>query len=284
MLQQEQEHYQGYQDIPEEEIETRYIYIYDKDPEKRRWPELDRRRIGNRCMQFLALVILVGFCVVQGPPIYQIQTVTVPARFLPVVRLTASAKVVATGIKIIPATHAHGTLTIYNGSILREFLPAGFLVTTQKGIEVATNQAMVIPAANPPAFGVATVPAHTVEAGSQSNVAAGAIYQDDSSSLIIRNLVSFTGGKDASTVHVVQGSDRDAAIAEVKARVEAERPTSELLARPCTETVRQTETQVTVQLDCQYVLYHVLSGARVLSVHVEGNTVIVRLQTVVWPV
>jgi hypothetical protein len=40
MLEQEQR-YQGYEDLPgndlEEMIETRYLYIYDGDPEKPRW-------------------------------------------------------------------------------------------------------------------------------------------------------------------------------------------------------------------------------------------------------
>lgn len=79
MLQQEQEYYQG---IPENEMETRYVYIYDEDPERRfhwRWPKLDRNRIGHLCMQLLAIVMLAGFCTVQGQPDYQIQTVRVPA-------------------------------------------------------------------------------------------------------------------------------------------------------------------------------------------------------------
>lgn len=276
---------QGYQNyaLPEEEIETRYVYIYDEDPEQWRWPKLDGRQIGNLYMQLLALIMLAGFCVVQGSPSYQIQTATVPALLLPVVRLTASAEIVATGMKTIPAIHARGTLTIYNGSILQEFLPAGFLVTTQSGIEVATDQAVTIPAADLPAPGIAMVPAHAVEAGSQGNIVAGAIHQADGSSLVIKNLASFMGGRDTRTIQVVQDADKEAAVAMAKARVEAEKPTSGLLVRPCSGTVEQTETRVAVQLLCQYVTYHVPAGARVLSAYVEGDTVIIRLQTIVQP-
>lgn len=227
--------------------------------------------------------MLVGFCVVQGQPTYQIQTVRVPARFLSVVRLTASADTVATGIKTIPATHAHGTLTTYNGSILQESLPAGFLVTTQGGIEVVTDQSVIIPQADLPVLGIATVPAHVAEAGSQGNLTRGAIHQADGGSLVIKNLTAFTGGSETHTIHIVQEGDKEAAVAVAKAKVEAEKPTTGLLAQPCSEALQQSETQVIAQLVCQYVTYRAPAGARVLSAHVEGGTVVVRLQTIVLP-
>lgn len=283
MLQRERDYDQDCQDIPEDEIETRYLYIYDEDPEQRRCPKLDGGRIGNRCMQLLALVLLAGFCVVQGPPIYQIQTVTVPAQFLPVMRLAASAAIVATGSKTIPATHARGTLTIYNGSILQQLLPAGFLVATPGGIEIATDQAVVIPAADLPEPGIATVPAHAVDIGRQGNITGGAIHQADGASLVIRNLTAFTGGSGARTVHVVLDADREAAVAVAKARVETAKPSGGLQAQPCREMVQQSETHVIVQLTCQYVTYSVPAGARVLAARVEGRVVIVQVQTIVQP-
>lgn len=284
MLQQEQDLYQD-DTLLEDEIETRYLYIYEEDPEQYHWhwPKLDMSRIGNLCLQLLAIAMLAGFCVVQGQPISQVQTVNIPALLLPLQRFSASAPIVATGVKTIPARHARGMLTIYNGSILQEWLPAGFLVSTQSGIEIVTDQAVVIPAANLPAPGVATVPAHALPAGSQGNIAVDAIYQADGGDIVIKNLVPFTSGQEARTMHVVQESDREATITEAKARVEAEKPTSGLLARPCTETVQQSETHVTVRLDCQYVTYQIPAGARVLSARVEGKTVLVQLQTIVQP-
>src|SRR5579885_1916012 len=138
--------------------------------------------------------------------------------------------------------------------------------------------------ANPPAFGIATVPAHAVEAGSQGNIATGVIYQQDGSSLTIKNLTAFAGGQDAPTTHYVQDADRADAIAAAKASVEAKKPTAGLLVRPCTEAVKQSETRVTVQVVCQYAIYRAPTNTQVLSVlQVQGSSIVLRIRKVVLP-
>src|SRR5690242_8973765 len=82
----------------------------------------------------LAGILATGILVPYHQPLAQ-QTIRVPAIFLPPITYTDSAPIIPTGIHTYPATQAHGTLTIYNGSILQQELPAGMIVTAQ-GIEV----------------------------------------------------------------------------------------------------------------------------------------------------
>lgn len=286
MLQQEQRYEQDYDEIPESEIETRYVYIFDEDPEQRRWkwPTFDRSRLGNLFMQALALVLLAGFCTVQGQPNYHIQTITVPALLLPVQHFSASAPIVATGVKSIPATRARGWLTITNGSSLIETIPAGFMVESASGAQIATDQSVTVPASDGESFGKALVAAHAVVAGMRGNIAAHSLNTTEGTSLYLKNLAAFTGGQDARTIPVVQESDREAAITEAKAQVEAEKPTSGVLARPCRETMQQENEQVTARLACQYVTYTVPAQVQVLSVlQVQGSSIVLRIKEAILP-
>lgn len=139
--------YQEYQAIPEDEIETVYLYAYTEDPEQSPlWNRvlLNRDQVTALCMGVLALALIVRLCFIPNTPAYTIKTITVPVQFS-MQKLQASVALIPTGTKTSPATYAHGILTIYNGSFLTEQIPAGFLVSTQSGIEIATDQAVIIP-------------------------------------------------------------------------------------------------------------------------------------------
>src|SRR5712691_8753468 len=75
----------------------------------------------------VCLAVIAGVTMYSGShPAYEHQTLTIPARFLPPQTFTATQAIIPTGIKIYPATTAQGTLTITNGSVIAQTLPAGF--------------------------------------------------------------------------------------------------------------------------------------------------------------
>jgi hypothetical protein len=74
----------------------------------------------------LSLIVLLVFCVLtpyQQPVIRSI--IRVPAVLLPPKTFTALVAIVPTGVSTYPATVAHGMLTITNGSIIGQSIPAG---------------------------------------------------------------------------------------------------------------------------------------------------------------
>lgn len=272
---------QGYQPEPEdEEMETVYVYMTTEPPEPEeeqqspqpespiQWAQVQQWLVG--C---LAVLMLAGLCLLPERPVYVTRTISVPAIPLPLVQLTTSVTIVPTGVSTIPAHQAQGTLTIYNGSILQEALPAGFIVTTHSGVEIATDQAVVVPAANLPAAGVATVAAHAVQAGAAGNIAAGSLNQADGTSLVVKNLTAFTGGQDASSELFITSGDVQHALTAARARLSMQQPIG-LLPTPCTEHSQQNGITLTLVWRCQYVTYKAPAGLQVLSVRVQGNQVI----------
>lgn len=242
------------------------------------------RAIGQRCVQLLALLLLAAFCTAYSSPAYRVRTISVPAILLPVQIVQASAAIVPTGRKTIPATRARGMLTVYNGSILQETLPAGFIVTSANGIEIETDQAVTIPPAGLPTPGIATVEAHAVQPGAAGNIAAYSISANDGSSLVIKNLGAFTGGRDARTVKYATTEDNNNALAAARKQVESEQLSARHQGVPvkCTETARVLSASVRVAWACQYATYRAPAG-QVLSARVQGSVVVLRVREVVLP-
>lgn len=264
----------------EEEMETVYVYVYDEDPEQPSPVQQPWDRVAAFAVQLLAVVLLAMLCLAPSLPVYSIKVLRVPARFLPLHVYQVQRLIVPTGTLVHPATDAHGVLTVYNGSILTERLPAGFLVTSQSGVEVETDQAVMIPAANPPTEGMATVAAHAVIAGSAGNLAVGSITQADGTSLVIKNLSAFTGGQDASTERVVTSDDVAKARDQARNQLAALIPIG-LLAGPCAEATRQNTTVLSVTWSCRYVAYTVPAGVQVVSVRLDGRYVMVQIKVLV---
>src|SRR5207248_3223428 len=140
-------------------------------------------------------------------PFYEHERLTLPAQFLPLKVFTATAPIIPTGIHTYPATSAYGTLTLTNGSVVTEILPKG-IIFTGNGIEVVTQSAVLIPAGNADGYGVAYVRATAIIAGNIGNIKPLTINVVYGTALYIRNMTSFTGGKDAYSVKVVTNQDK----------------------------------------------------------------------------
>lgn len=282
------------QDIdPDEELETVYVYVYDDDPEPRprfRWrvPHLDKERFLHALVQVLAILLFAGFCCVPGQPIYQVHTLSLPAILLPLQVRQATVTIVPTGIQVIPAKQAHGTLTLYNGASIAESLRAGFLLTASNGIELVTDSAVTVPAEDtsvtPPTQGMATVSAHAAAGGVVGNIPAYSVNAVVGSSLYIKNLTAFTGGQDARQETYATSADIQKATASAKEQVAAQEGVAGgYLQTPCTESVTQTKQVVTVFSRCQYVTYTAPKGVQVLSARVDGSRIIVQVKSIVLP-
>jgi hypothetical protein len=278
--------YQGYEDLPgndeyqeyaEDEIETLYLYAYD--PEKPFWhiPRWNKDQWIAAMMGVFVLAMGVGLCIfLPMGQAYSIQTVTVQVNFH-TQAFVSDITIVPTGIQHYPALQASGKLTIYNGSILSQQLPSGFILTAQDGTEVATNAAITIPGANLPSLGIASVSAHSILAGRQGNIQAYAIQATYGSSIEIKNLSAFTGGQDSYTKTYVTSEDTAKALETAKAQVSAEKPIG-LLAQPCTETTSHQALNLSVTLSCEYVTYPRPAQGQILSVQISGDTAILKIK------
>lgn len=263
----------------DEPLQTMHLYVYAEEPEKPVY--WNRDRIVTLVVGLLTLTLLVGLCFVPSEPSYTTQTLTVPAYFQ-THAWQASVAILPTGKQAIPATPARGILTLYNGSIFTQQVPANFLVTTANGFAVATDQAVSIPPVNPPTLGIATVAAHAIIAGAQGNIPVDAIQQSYGSDISIKNLVPFTGGHDASVKIYATGEDQQHALEAARQQLIIKQPV-QLLAHPCTETIQPTEASVTVSWQCQYVTYQAPAGVQVLAVRLAGDRVFLLVRRIVHP-
>lgn len=135
----------------------------------------------------------------------------VQARQLSASSPSQSKTVPATGK--FPAQQATGIITFYNGKTIDQKVNAGTTFNVSGGVQIITDKAVDIPAANPPSFGVATVSAHAVPAGAGGNIAPLTVNVRDccggGGTISAKNLTAFSGGQDAYTV--VAQSDIDGA-------------------------------------------------------------------------
>jgi len=216
-------------------------------------------------------------------PTYEHETLTIPAHFLPLQVFTATQVITPTGIQTYPATTAHGMLTITNGSILSGELPKGITVTGKNGVEVVTDTPVYIPAGSADGYGYATVSAHAASSGKAGNIPAYAIDGVESSSIYVRNLQPFTGGKDAYAVRVVTPKDKQAALATAhtvlasqEARIHA------ILAAPCNESVSW-GTSVYLSWTCQFVANPSLPGMQITAIRLCGKNLLVDVMFIAHP-
>lgn len=114
----------------------------------------------------------------------------------------------ATGKAHQDAAAARGTITFFNGLYSQQYVPARTQLISAIGIAVATDQAVYVPAGNPPFYGQATVPAHALTAGANGNIAAYSINTACCfASGRAENTVGFIGGADARDYTYVRQSD-----------------------------------------------------------------------------
>jgi baseplate J-like protein len=230
----------------------------------------------------LSLLIALGVLLPYQQP--EIRTaIRVPAVLLPLTTFRTSVTIIPTGAKTYPATTAHGTLTITNGSVIAEHLPAGMIFTGSDGIEVVTTESVDVPAGNGTSYGTASVMAQAVVAGGKGNIAPFDIQLVYGTSLYIKNYRNFTGGQEAQTVTFITSQDRQISLSQARQSL-IQQTLASLLQSPCKETVTGTDT-LQVTWTCQFVRYDVpdLPGVRVLHAEVAGHVVLLEIVYVARP-
>ena len=188
----------------------------------------------------------------------------------------APITVIATGTTAYPATEAHGVLTITNGSIIAQQLPRGLILTASSGAEVTTDQAVFVPAGDANGYGYATVAAHALVGGSQGNIAAYGVDSVVGTSIYIRNTRPFRGGRNAYSTPFATQQDRLRAIAQARATLNQE---AAGLHYPCAETI----TSAVLTWHCQFITFRVPSYLRVVSVRIQGTSLVLEVVFVAPP-
>src|SRR2546423_5019288 len=113
----------------DDEIETIHLYVV-REGEKKPYTLLPL------LCAFACLVGIVAITLYSAQhPYYEHERLTVPATLLPLKVFRAEVPIIPTGVKTYPATYAHGTLTITNGSVVSQELPAGLIFTSDQGTE-----------------------------------------------------------------------------------------------------------------------------------------------------
>lgn len=220
-------------------------------------------------LSVFALSVLVAFCALTPyqQPVTRM-TLRAPAVLLTLRTFSAEAQIIPTGIKTFPATTAHGILTITNGSVIAVVIPQGFNVSG-----VATDRAVYVPAGSAEGFGASTVSAHLLTSG--INMPTLSINQVIGTSLYIRNLSPFIGGKPAYTVKVVTSQDRQTAL--INARNMLSLQINNGLHYPCKELYLSDKLKITVSWRCQFVTYPIPSYMHVTGVRLQGKEVVVTI-------
>jgi hypothetical protein len=232
----------------------------------------------------LCLAAIVGVTAYSAlHPAYEHKTLSIPAHFLPLRTFTATQVITPTGIQTYPATIAHGMLTITNGSVIAQILPAGFTTVSDTNISVVTDSAVYVPAGRANGYGIATVSAHALIGGKSGNIPAYAINRVEGSSVYIRNLAAFRGGQDAYTVPVVTPKDKQDALDAARTLL-APQPAQihALLAAPCRELVSW-HASVYLSWTCQFVSYPSLPGMQITAIRLRGKNLLVDVTFITHP-
>jgi hypothetical protein len=266
------------QTVDEQPLETIHLYVVREE---------ETRPSGRLpiILSLICLLVIVGICLFSpNYPTYEHKTIQVPAIFLPMNFFTTQQRIIPTGIKTYPPTTAHGTLTVYNGSILSERIPQGMIFSTGNSVEVITNASVSIPAGNTPYYGFATIPAHSVVKGQQGNIPAFAINNTFGTSLYIRNEHAFTGGANGYAVSALTMHDRQIAMGIARASLTAQvAHINAFLAIPCHESSAEKNGVVTLSSSCQFVTYAVAPFMHVTHITLTGNYLVLDVVFVARP-
>jgi hypothetical protein len=252
----------------DEKPETIHLYVVrEKEPTPSVLPIV---------LSALSLAVLFTFCALIS---YQ-QPVTravirVPAVLLPVPTFTARVVVIPTGVKAYPATTAHGVLTITNGSVIAQTIPQGFRLGN-----VVTDESVFVPAGSASGFGYAVVTAHVLLSGKSGNIPAYAINQVEGSSVYIRNLSAFSGGRDSYSVKFITSNDRNTALSNIRDMLSSKITG---LHYPCSENHIADAHKMVVTWHCLFVRYNVPSYMHVTGVRLAGKNVIVAVMYIPRP-
>jgi hypothetical protein len=257
----------------DEELETIHVYVVRE--------EAPRPSLFPIFLSAVALSILVVFSALTPyqQPVTRM-TIRIPAVLLPLKTFTAQVAVIPTGVRVYPATAAHGTLTITNGSVIAQILPAGFIPVSNTSVSVVTDKAVFVPAGNANGYGSATVPAHALTSGRHGNIPAYAINQVEGSSIYIRNLTAFYGGRDAYSVKFAITQDKVKALQRARTLLVAQ---AGGLHYPCKEIYRAAADMVVIWR-CQFLTYHVSAYMHVTGIKLQGKSLVVDVVFVARPI
>jgi hypothetical protein len=263
---------QNQQQDQDAEIETLHVYVARE--------EVKRPSVILPALSLLALSFLLAICITSSyrQPLVR-TTLRVAAVFPPTQVYAASAMVKATGKKTFQATVAHGTLTLTNGSVVGQDLPAGLVFATSSGVEVITQTGVFVPAGSALGYGYATVSAKAVTGGVQGNIPTLSINAVYGTSLYIRNLKAFTGGKNSYSVKIETAQDRQIAISAARETLTTQAiHLTTYLVRPCSEISHEHSSQLTLVWSCQYMTFAVPAYMQVVTFRLVGKNVLVDVE------
>jgi hypothetical protein len=256
----------------DEQTETLHIYVVrDEAPKPQLYPIF---------LAALALFTLVFYCVLTPyrQPVVRI-TFRIPAVPLAIKSFSAQTTIVPTGIKTYTATAAHGVLTITNGSVIAQMLPTDLTFASSSGVLVVTDRATFVPPGSAVSYGVSTVPAHVLTAG--INLATLSVNQTLGTSLYVRNLQPFIGGRPAYSVTVVTAGDRQLAVSKARNVLSM---SSAGLHYPCYDVLNIGKETVSETWRCQYVTYYIADFYHVTGIKLVGKNLILNAWFVERPI
>jgi hypothetical protein len=247
----------------DEKPETIHLYVVrEEEPKPSIYPIV---------LSALSLIALFAFCVLTPYRQPEVRAVIrVPAVLLPIRTFNMSLTIIPTGVKVYPATTAHGMLTVTNGSVISQELPLSVVFISNSGIGVKTDQKVYIPAGSAEGFGMSTVPAHLLTSG--INLSTLSINQVIGTSLYIRNLAPFTGGKPAYKVKIVTEQDQQTTLIKARQQLAV---MAVGLHYPCQEDQFPDITKMVVTWRCQFISYSVPSYMHVTRVTIERKHLLI---------
>ena len=255
-------------EVDDEPVETLHIYLEREQP--------PRPSLLPIFLSVVALLLIIATSVLGSSqqPVTR-DEIRVPAVPLATRAFTAEVPVIPTGVKVYSATTARGVLTITNGSIIAQVIPAGFIIQG-----VATDSAVYVPAGNANGYGYATVKAHALISGKGGNLASLAINQVIGSSIYIRNLSAFTGGRDSYAVTYATAQDKHTALLRARGILLSK---SNGLHYPCVEKVSGSA-KVHVVWVCRFVTYKIPAFMSVTAVRFSGKNLLLDVWFIPRPV
>src|SRR6266567_1126811 len=261
------------QTLREDPIETIHLYmVREEEQEKKPYVLLPL------VLAVFCLLTIVSVTVYSGKhPLYEQETLRVPAIFLPPKHFSLRVPVIPTGVKTYPATFATGTLTITNGSVVSFHMPEGMIFTASNGMEVMTTEAVDVPAGNGTSYGVSYVQARSLSAGVNGNISPLAIDDVYGTALYIRNYQSFKGGEESYSKAFIQPQDVNLALSQARA-VLIQHTFYGMLYRPCSEKTVGVQT-LQVSWTCQFITYAPVQG-KVVSTKVQGKFIVLEVEHV----
>lgn len=242
--------------VEDEPIITTHLYVVREGPAR---PSIAPIVLS---LVTLSLLIALGVATPYTQPVTRL-AIRVPAVLLFVRSFSASVSITPTGVKSYPATYAHGTLSIRNGSVIAQTIPAGFVISG-----VAIDSSVFVPGATTDGDGMATVAAHVVAAG--VNLPALTINEVIGSSLFIRNPSPFTGAHAAYSVKYITEQDKQVAIYQARNLVSSQ---ISGFHYPCMEAITNARI-VKITWRCQFITYHIPPYMHVSAVHLSGKNLV----------